>query len=101
MPIGVLLRVAGRALVRNALRTSLTMLGVIIGVAAVIGTLAIGEGAKASIQAQIASLGSNVIMVIAGSMSRGGVYTGSGTQTTLSEGDVLAIQRESQYVDRV
>jgi putative ABC transport system permease protein len=100
MPIWILLRVAGRALSRNVLRSSLTMLGVIIGVAAVIATLAIGEGAKSSIQAQIASLGSNVVMVMAGSLSRGGVYTGSGTQTTLTEADVRAVERECQFVDR-
>ena len=67
------LRIAFRALRRNKLRTVLTMLGIIIGVAAVIATVGIGNGAKAQVEAQIASLGQNVILILSGSMTRSGV----------------------------
>jgi putative ABC transport system permease protein len=93
------LREALRALDRNKVRTLLTMLGVIIGVAAVIATLAIGQGAKQSVQEQIRSLGSNVIMVFAGGMMgtvRSG--SGSGAMQPLSVEDAMAIQKECPSV---
>ena len=88
------LRTARRALLRNKMRTVLTMLGIIIGVAAVIAMVGIGNGAKAQIEAQIASLGQNVILIFSGTTTRGGVNTGWGSASTLSVDDALAIQRE-------
>ena len=70
------IRIALRALQRNKLRTVLTMLGMIIGVAAVIAMVGIGNGAKSQVEAQIASLGQNVILIFSGSSSRTGVRSG-------------------------
>lgn len=72
------LKTAFAALVRNRARSLLTMLGVVIGVAAVIVTVAIGAGARASVQNQINSLGSNLIIVLPGSVTQSGARTGSG-----------------------
>src|SRR5690606_14236116 len=69
-------KIALRALFRNKTRAFLTMLGIICGVAAVITTVSLGQGAKAQIEAQIASLGQNVIQVGSGSVTRGGIHTG-------------------------
>ena len=66
------LKIAARALQRNALRTLLTMLGIIIGVGAVIAMVSIGNGAKAQVEAQIASLGQNVILIFSGGVTRSG-----------------------------
>jgi len=88
------LRIALRALRRNKLRSFLTMLGIIIGVGAVIAMVAIGEGAKALVRAQIASLGTNVIVIIPGAGVPGGVRTGSGGVRTLVDGDARAIAEE-------
>ena len=77
------IRIAHRALRRNTLRSALTMLGVIIGVAAVIAMLAIGQGAQAAIRAQIASLGSHSLVIQPGSMTQSGVRYGWGSRTTL------------------
>jgi len=87
-------KIALRALRRNKMRTVLTMLGIIIGVAAVIAMVGIGNGAKAQIEAQIASLGQNVILVFSGSMTRSGVHTGWGGAGTLTVEDTDAIRRE-------
>jgi putative ABC transport system permease protein len=83
-----------RALRRNKLRTILTMLGIIIGVAAVIAMVGIGNGAKAQIESQIASLGQNVILVFSGSMTRSGVHSGWGGAGTLTIDDAEAVRRE-------
>jgi len=88
------LKMALRALRRNKLRTILTMLGMIIGVAAVIAMVGIGNGAKSQVEAQIASLGQNVILVFSGSISRTGVRSGWGGAPTLTVEDAEAIQRE-------
>jgi len=85
------IRVALRALARNKLRTILTMLGIIIGVGAVICTVAIGQGASAQVQAQIQSLGDNIIMVFAGSVNTSGVRMGNGATKTLVNDDAEAI----------
>jgi putative ABC transport system permease protein len=92
------LRIALRALARNKLRAFLTMLGIIIGVGAVIAMVAIGEGAKATIRAQIASLGTNVLIVLPGSNIQGGVRFGTGGVTTLVDGDAKAMVRELSSV---
>ena len=87
-------RIALRALKRNTLRTLLTMLGIIIGVAAVIAMVSIGSGAKAQMEAAVASLGQNVIQVFSGSISRGGFRGGFGSSGTLTREDHEAIRRE-------
>src|SRR5881392_1884120 len=88
------MKIALRALRRNKLRTLLTMLGMIIGVGAVIAMVGIGNGAKSQIENQIASLGQNVILIFSGSFTRGGVHSGWGGAGTLSVDDADAIQRE-------
>jgi len=90
----VILKVAFRALRRNKLRTALTMLGIIIGVGAVVAMVGFGNGAKAQVQSTIAALGQNVIMIFSGSVNRNGVYTGSGGAGTLTVDDALAIEKE-------
>jgi putative ABC transport system permease protein len=88
------IKIAFRALRRNKMRTVLTMLGIIIGVAAVIAMVALGRGAKAQVEARIAALGQNVIQIFSGSVNRGGVFTGFGGAGTLTVEDALAIQNE-------
>ena len=92
---------AWRSLSRNGMRTLLTMLGLIIGVAAVITMLALGNGAKTSVQASIASLGTNTIMVSAGSVSSGGVRSGAFGSQTLVPGDAEAIAVEARSLAAV
>ncbi len=87
-------KIALRALRRNKMRTLLTMLGMIIGVAAVISAVSITNGAKSQIESQIASMGQNVILVFSGSFTRGGVHTGWGSAGTLTIEDAEAMQRE-------
>src|SRR4051812_19940744 len=94
MRIFAILRIAIRALGKNVMRTSLTMLGIIIGVAAVIAMVSIGNGAKAQIEANIASLGQNTIGIWSGNFRRGGVSMGFGSAGTLTKEDMQAIQRE-------
>jgi putative ABC transport system permease protein len=89
-----ILRIAFRALRRNTLRTILTMLGIIIGVGAVIAMVGIGNGAKAQVQARIAALGQNVILIFAGDFRRGGVSSGFGSAGTLTVEDAMAILNE-------
>ncbi|HEV2391837.1 MAG TPA: ABC transporter permease [Verrucomicrobiae bacterium] len=88
------LKIAARALRRNKLRTLLTMLGMIIGVGAVIAMVGIGNGAKSQIEAQIASMGENVILIFSGNFTRGGVHSGWGGAGTLTVEDAEAIERE-------
>ena len=92
---------AFRALQRNKMRSFLTMLGIIIGVGAVIAMLAIGQGAEYSVKAQIASLGTNVLMVYPGAQQQAGVRTAAGSATTLTEDDALAIGRECPAVQYI
>jgi len=87
-------RIAVRALRVNALRSVLTMLGIIIGVGAVITMVAVGAGAQARVAEQIQSLGSNLIIVLSGTVTSGGVRLGHGTQLTITEDDAWAIARE-------
>jgi putative ABC transport system permease protein len=89
---------AFRALRRNKMRSFLTMLGIIIGVAAVIAMLAIGQGAQYSVEQQISALGTNVLIVIPGSQQTGGVHVGAGSATTLTEDDAQAIQHDCPSV---
>lgn len=85
------LKTAFGALLRNRARSLLTMLGVVIGVGAVIVTVAIGAGARLSVQQQIASLGSNLIIVLPGSVTQSGARTGSGGASTLTPQDAIAV----------
>ena len=87
-------RIALRALRVNKMRSILTMLGIIIGVAAVIIMIAVGSGAQARVEEQIKSLGSNLIIVFPGSTTAGGVRMGAGSQVRLTEEDAYAIQRD-------
>ena len=93
MSILMVFRIALKALGRNKLRTALTMLGMIIGVAAVITMVALGTGAQTSIEAQIQSTGTNMIIVSAGNFSQGGVRQGQGNASTLTPDDAVAISR--------
>ncbi len=95
------LRIAFRALKVNKMRSALTMLGIIIGVGAVIAMLAVGTGASKRIAEQISSIGSNLIMILPGATTAGGVRMGSGTQPTLTLGDAEAIQNECPAVSEV
>jgi putative ABC transport system permease protein len=94
-------KIAGRALRRNKLRSALTALGIIIGVGAVIAMVSIGNGAKAQVEAQIASLGENVILIFSGSTTASGIRTGWGGAGTLKIEDAEAIRREIPAVTRV
>ena len=89
-----LLRVAMRALAVNKMRSVLTMLGIIIGVAAVIVMIAVGAGAQKSVEEQIRSLGSNLLLILSGTTTSGGVRMGFGSNLTITEDDAAAIPRE-------
>ena len=91
MSILMIFRIAFKALGRNKMRTALTMLGMIIGVGAVITMVALGTGAQSSIEAQIQSAGTNMIMVTAGNFTQGGVRQGQGNASTLVPEDAAAI----------
>jgi putative ABC transport system permease protein len=93
-----LFKIATRALVRNKLRAFLTMLGIIIGVASVIAMLAIGEGSKASITAEMSSMGTNMVMIMPNMQSRGGVSLGASSSMALKYSDVIAIENEAVNV---
>jgi len=88
------MRSALEALRANPLRSALTMLGIVIGVAAVIAMVAVGAGARALVMKQIQSLGSNLMIIVSGSVTSGGVRMGIGARMTLTEDDALALERE-------
>jgi putative ABC transport system permease protein len=94
-------KIALRALWVNKMRSFLTMLGIIIGVGAVITMLAVGTGASEKIAEQIASVGSNLLMVIPGSITQGGIRMGSGSHSTLTSNDAEAIEKECSAVSAV
>ena len=103
MDLLMIIRVAFRALIRNKMRAALTMLGIIIGVSAVIAMVSIGQGASASVQAQIESIGTNLLFVSAGAQNVGGVRSGTGDTgtNTLTVDDLEAIKREVPSVSMV
>ena len=101
MDLKGIVRVATRALLRNKLRSALTILGIIIGVGAVICTVAIGEGASRQVQEQISNLGDNLLSISAGSVDRGGVHMGSAATKTLTVEDARAIQEQIPLVKMV
>jgi putative ABC transport system permease protein len=94
MNLAATIRIAINALRVNMLRSTLTMLGIIIGVAAVITMIAVGSGAQARIQDQIKGLGSNLMIILPGSTTASGVRLGSGANLNLTEDDAIAIARE-------
>ena len=94
-------RIAVRALRVNKLRSALTMLGIVIGVGAVITMVAVGAGAQARVAEQIQSLGANVIVIWPGTVTMSGVRLGAGAQATLSEDDAWAVQRDIPLVEVV
>ena len=94
MDLMQIIRIAMRALARNKLRSSLTMLGIIIGVGAVIAMVSVGQGAQEQAQQQIAAMGSNMLFVGAGTVTRGGMHMGWGATKTLVYADMQAILRE-------
>ena len=97
---------AARAIRRNKMRAALTMLGIFIGVAAVIAMVAVGDGARASVEAQIQSLGTNLIVVLPGATTSNGVRAGFGSNSTLTVNDAEAIKKDDpaaamvSYMDR-
>jgi putative ABC transport system permease protein len=92
------LQIAFRALARNKMRSALTMLGIIIGIGAVIAMIGIGQGADQAVQKQIATLGSNMLFISAGSSSFGGIRFGFGSTKTLIEEDITAVVKECPAV---
>ncbi len=101
MKIVNLMKIALKALNNNKLRCFLTMLGIIIGVASVITMLAIGQGSKNSIKAQISEMGSNMIMIHPGNMQRGGVRQSADDMQTLEVADYEAIREKASYISAV
>ena len=101
MRFTTIILVALRALRRNTMRSILTALGIIIGVGAVITMVSIGNGAKAQVEAQVASLGQNIITVFPGSFSQGGMRSGFGFSLTLTPEDAEAIAAEVEDIDGV
>jgi putative ABC transport system permease protein len=101
MKTSTLVKVAGQSILKNKMRTLLTMLGIVIGVGAVIVMVAVGHGAQSRIQSQINSLGTNLIVVTPGSSQQGGVSQGAGTFNRLSVEDAEKIKREGTLVSGV
>jgi putative ABC transport system permease protein len=97
----ITVKIALRALRRNAMRSLLTTLGIIIGVAAVIAMVSIGQGASVSVQEQIARMGNNMLIILSGTTTQGGVRSGFGGAQTLKTSDAKAIQRECPAVGAV
>src|ERR1044071_5768628 len=93
-----ILRIAIRALSRNKMRSALTMLGIIIGVGAVIAMVGVGQGASKQVQDQISAMGSNMLFVSSGTVNRGGLRLGWGQTKTLVYDDMRAIVRECAAV---
>ena len=98
MNIQNLMKIALKALNNNKMRCFLTMLGVIIGVGAVIAMLAIGQGSKDSIKAQISEMGSNMIMIFPGAENHGGVRQSASDMQTLKPADYEALEKEAQGI---
>ncbi len=96
-----IVKVAGRALVRNKMRSALTALGIVIGVAAVIAMVAIGEGARRRVEATFEAMGTNLLIVLPGSSTSGGMMGGAGTQATITWRDLAAIRKECKAVAAV
>src|SRR3954453_17164990 len=101
MKQSTLFKVASQSILKNKMRTLLTMLGIVIGVGAVIVMVAIGHGAQRQIESQISSLGTNLIMVMPGSATQGGVSQGAGAFNRLTVEDADRIKREGTTLSSV
>ena len=102
IPFGLMiLAAAAQAIGRNKLRSALTMLGVFIGVAALIVMVAVGDGASEAVRKQIESLGTNVVVILPGAVTTGGIRAGFGSASTLTVNDARAIRREDGAVAQV
>ena len=99
--VGMIMAVAIQAIARNKMRSALTMLGVFIGVAALIAMVAVGQGANEAVRKQIESLGTNLLVIVPGATQTSGIRAGSGSALTLTVGDVQAIRREDPAVVKV
>ena len=97
----MVLATAAQAIGRNKMRSALTMLGVFIGVAALITMVAIGQGANEAVRKQIESLGTNVVVIVPGALTTGGIRAGFGSASTLTVADARAIRREDPAVAQV
>jgi macrolide transport system ATP-binding/permease protein len=103
-PLAFAMMVVGtamQAIWRNRMRSALTMLGVFIGVAALIGMVSVGQGANEAVRKQIESLGTNLLVVVPGATTRSGIRAGFGSASTLTLADVAAIRREAPAVGSV
>ena len=98
MSVLAIAKVAGSALLRNKLRSFLTTLGVVIGVAAVIAMVTVGDGARRRVQQTFEAMGTNLLIVVSGSSSSGGMFGGAGTKATLTWADLAAIRSELSAV---
>lgn len=97
----MILTAAAQAIGRNKMRSALTMLGVFIGVAALIAMMAVGQGANAAVRKQIESLGTNLVVVMPGAITSNGVRAGSGSASTLTVADAQALRRDAPAVAQV
>ena len=98
LKLGTTLKTALRALRRNPMRSALTTLGIIIGIAAVIAMVQIGEGSSAAIKQTIANMGANELIIFPGAAASGGVSFGGGSSVTLTSADADAVRRECPSV---
>jgi putative ABC transport system permease protein len=96
-----ILKIAVRALTRNKMRSLLTMLGIVIGVGAVIATVGLGQGAQQQVQDQIASMGTDLLYISSGSVNKGGIRLGGGATKTLVYDDMKAIQQQVPTIGQV
>ncbi|HEV7521413.1 MAG TPA: ABC transporter permease, partial [Candidatus Angelobacter sp.] len=96
-----ILKIAVRALTRNKMRSLLTMLGIVIGVGAVIATVGLGQGAQKQVQDQIASMGTDLLYISSGSVNKGGIRLGGGATKTLVYDDMKAIQQQIPTIGMV
>ncbi|MBQ7489934.1 MAG: ABC transporter permease [Bacteroidales bacterium] len=96
-----LIKIAIKALLRNKSRAILTMLGIVIGIASVIAMVSLGQSSTLSVQNQLSSMGSNMIMIMPSHQSRGGVNLGSGSSKALNEKDLKAIRANARYVSAI
>src|SRR5581483_8190298 len=100
MDLLAIMKIAVRALTRNKMRSLLTMLGIVIGVGAVIATVGLGQGAQVQVQNQIASMGTNLLYVSAGSINKSGIRLGGGATKTLVYDDMKAIMQQAPTVSQ-
>lgn len=101
MNIGNLIKIAISSLFRNKMRTALTMLGIVIGIASVIAMVSIGQASTQSVQTELSSMGSNMIMVMPSRQHRGGVDMGMSSSKSLDSKDLKALQENTRYVEAV